>query len=247
MDASNDLQGAGRARILLVEDDPKLADLVCEYLQSHGFVVEVEPRGDRGAERIVAEQPDLVLLDLMLPGLDGLSICRAVRSRFDGGILMLTARGDEVDEVVGLEIGADDYLAKPVSPRRLLARVQSLLRRTRPLPADHQHPAGPGDAQKVAVGGLSVDAGARTVEVDGRPVELTTAEFDLLWLLAQNAGRVLSRDRIYRELRGIEYDGLDRSVDLRVTRLRKKLGDDGQHPRWIKTIRGTGYLLAADR
>jgi two-component system response regulator RstA len=230
------------ARILLVEDDAKLAALVREFLEASGFEVGVEPRGDRAPARILDEQPDLVILDLMLPGLDGLAICRQVRPCFDGAILMLTARGEETDEIVGLELGADDYLAKPVRPRRLLARVNTLLRRV-------DRTAAPGSAEgdsagrRLTVGRLVVDAGNRQATMDGELVALTTAEFDLLWLLASHAGEVLSRDHIYRELRGMEYDGLDRSMDLRVARLRKKLGDDGKRPRLIKSVRGAGYLL----
>ena len=228
--------------ILLVEDDPKLAALVQEYLQQSGLEVQVEPRGDRAPARILAEpQPDLVILDLMLPGLDGLSVCKAVRADYKGAILMLTARGDEVDEVVGLELGADDYLAKPVSPRLLLARVNSLLRRSGPRVAADATPEPAQD--RVTVGPLSVDQARRVATLGGGSLELTTAEFDLLWYMAQRAGEVLSRERIYRDLRGIEYDGLDRSIDLRVAHLRRKLGDDGKQPQLIKSVRGTGYLL----
>lgn len=229
-------------RVLVVEDDAKLAALVREFLEANGFDVDVEPRGDRAPARILDEQPDLVILDLMLPGLDGLAICRHVRPRFDGAILMLTARGEETDEIVGLELGADDYLAKPVRPRRLLARVNTLLRRVDRTAASI---SGEGDSatRSLTVGRLVVDAGNRQATMDGEVVALTTAEFDLLWLLASHSGEVLSRDHIYRELRGMEYDGLDRSMDLRVARLRKKLGDDGKQPRLIKSVRGAGYLL----
>lgn len=244
-------ESAHATRILLVEDDLKLAGLVREFLQQSGLEVSVEPRGDRAAERILSERPDVVILDVMLPGLDGFSVCKRVRPQYDGGILMLTARGDEVDEVVGLELGADDYMAKPVRPRLLLARVSSLLRRLgeRKRGQGGHDPTGSArgtTAQRVAVGSLCVDAGSRTAHLDGEPVELTTAEFDLLWLLARHAGEVLSREQIYAELRGIEYDGLDRSVDLRIARLRKKIGDDGKSPQKIKSVRGAGYLLVAD-
>lgn len=238
---------ATNVKILVVEDDVKLAGLVQEFLGANGFSVTHEPRGDRAPARIISEQPDLVVLDLMLPGLDGLSICKEVRPRYSGGILMLTARGEEVDEVVGLEVGADDYMAKPVKPRLLLARINTLLRRVPPgeaAPDAGELRDDPG--QRIALGQLIVDAGRRTVTVGDQPADLTTAEFDLLWLLAQNAGQILSRERIYAELRGIAYDGLDRSIDLRIARLRKKLGDDGKQPRLIKSIRGTGYLLVSD-
>lgn len=230
------------ARVLLVEDDAKLAALVREFLEANGFDVGVEPRGDLAPARIFTEQPDLVILDLMLPGLDGLAICRQLRPRFSGAILMLTARGEETDEIVGLELGADDYLAKPVRPRRLLARVNTLLRRMdrHPPSTSVEVDSGP---RRLTVGRLVVDAGNRQATMDSEVVTLTTAEFDLLWLLASHAGEVLSRDHIYRVLRGMEYDGLDRSMDLRVARLRKKLGDDGKQPRLIKSVRGAGYLL----
>jgi len=241
-------EGAPLARILLVEDDLKLAALVQEFLRANGFSVAHEARGDRAPTRILEEQPDMVILDLMLPGLDGLAICKQVRPRYGGGILMLTARGEEVDEVVGLEVGADDYMAKPVKPRLLLARIHSLLRRLSSKGSDAAGAAAPPEApgQRLVLGDLIVDAGRRAVEVAGSPVELTTAEFDLLWLLCSNAGQVLSREQIYTDLRGIAYDGLDRSIDLRIARLRKKIGDDGKQPQRIKSIRGTGYLLVAD-
>ncbi len=242
------------ARVLLVEDDAKLAALVREFLEASGFEVTVESRGDRAPTRILGERPDLVILDLMLPGLDGLTICRQVRPQFDGAILMLTARGEETDEIVGLELGADDYLAKPVRPRRLLARVNTLLRRmkrgagatsgsTSDSGSGAHSKRGDSNLRRLTVGRLVVDAGNRQATMDGEIVILTTAEFDLLWLLASHAGEVLSRDHIYQALRGMEYDGLDRSMDLRVARLRRKLGDDGKQPRLIKSVRGAGYLL----
>ncbi len=230
------------ARVLLVEDDAKLAALVREFLEGSGLEVSVESRGDRAPARILKERPELVILDLMLPGLDGLAICRQVRPHFDGAILMLTALGEETDEIVGLELGADDYLAKPVQPRRLLARVNTLLRRV-DRGSSATSASGDPNPRRLAVGRLVVDAGNRQATMDGEVVVLTTAEFDLLWLLASHAGEVLSRDQIYQALRGMEYDGLDRSMDLRVARLRRKLGDDGKQPRLIKSVRGAGYLL----
>ncbi len=227
--------------ILLVEDDARLAQLVKDYLEaSDAFAVSIEGRGDRAVDRIVAEQPDLVILDVMLPGVDGLTVCKRVRDRYAGPILMLTALGDEVDEVVGLELGADDYVAKPASPRKVLARVRTLLRRA--APSAGAATAGPNPV--ITVGELVVDPGRRAASLAGRELELTTAEFDLLHLLAQRVGETLEREAIYRQLRGIEWDGLDRSIDLRVLRLRKKLGDDAAHPRFIKSVRGVGYLLA---
>ena len=235
------------ARILIVEDDEKLAQLVREFLESNGYDVLLEVRGDRAVGRILGERPDLVLLDLMLPGKDGLTICREIRERYDGVILMLTARGDEVDEVIGLELGADDYVAKPVRPRVLLARIKSLLRRSERSQSSQEEPNEGdkgGDAQRLEVGGLQIDARTRNASLGGRTLQLTTAEFDLLFFLAERAGEVVSREAIYVELRGIEYDGLDRSIDLRVARLRRKLGDDAKQPQLIKSVRGAGYLLA---
>lgn len=226
-------------RILLVEDDLRLAALVSEFLSSKGFVVSVEPRGDTAPDRILEENPDLVILDVMLPGLDGLTICRRVRPLYPGPIMMLTALSDEVDEVVGLEIGADEYVAKPVKPRLLLARIQNLLRRVN---CCHDEKVVQGD-KLLAAGDLRIDPRRRSVERAGVELELTTAEFDLLYYLAERMGQVIERDQIYRDLRGIEWDGLDRSIDLRIARLRRKIGDDARHPSRIKSVRGSGYLL----
>jgi DNA-binding response OmpR family regulator len=225
--------------VLLVEDDPELASMVADFLTPHGFQVAVEPRGDHAARRIVVEQPDVVVLDVNLPGLDGFSVCRAVRNEFAGPILILTARGDEVDEVVGLEVGADDYMAKPVRPRVLLARLRAHLRKASPGDADAA-------ARRIQVGALIVDSGRRAAQYDGQPIVLTTAEFDLLWLLAEHAGQVLSRNNIYQRIHGIEHDGFDRSIDLRISRLRKKLGDDPNNPQRIKSVRGVGYILSVE-
>ncbi len=226
-------------RILLVEDDDSLASMVTDFLTPHGFDVSIEGRGDAAVERIKGEQPDAVILDVNLPGLDGFSVCRAVRSDYKGPILILTARGEEIDEVVGLEVGADDYMSKPVRPRALLARLRTHLRKTAPV--------GEGSPEKrIAIGALVIDASRRTVELGGEPVELTTAEFDLLWLLAENVGQVLSRNDIYQSIHDIEYDGLDRSIDLRVSRLRKKIGDDPNNPQRIKSVRGVGYILSVE-
>jgi DNA-binding response OmpR family regulator len=226
-------------RILLVEDDRELAAMIVDFLSPHGFQVATERRGDRAVERIKRENPDAVVLDLNLPGLDGFSVCREVRSDFGGPILILTARGEEIDEVVSLEVGADDYMAKPIRPRALLARLRSHLRRT--LPVDSEQPG-----NRIQVGSLLIDAGRRDVELAGQLVVLTTAEFDLLWLLAKNAGTVLSRNDICLKLHGLKYDGRDRSIDLRVSRLRKKLGDDPNEPRRVKSVRGVGYILSVE-
>ena len=224
-------------RLLLVEDDRELAAMVADFLAGNGFEVAVEGNGDIAANRVLAESFDVLLLDIGLPGMDGISICRTVREKFTGPILMLTARGDEVDEVIALECGADDYLAKPVRPRALLARLKVHLRRTRTPESD---PA----TKRIEVGSLIIDSTNRTVRIDEQSVSLTTAEFDLLWLLAENVGAVISRDELYQKLHGVRYDGLDRSIDLRISRLRKKLGDDPVNPQRVKSVRSVGYLLA---
>ena len=226
-------------RILIVEDDERLATLTREYLENNGLKVTVEGDGGKAVDRILAERPDLVVLDLMLPGEDGVSICRRVRSQYHGQILMLTARTDDLDEVLGLEMGADDYVAKPVRPRVLLARVRALLRRGS-APMDEPEE---GSQSRLRFGPLVVDNAMREAWLDENSVELTSAEFDLLWLLCSNAGRVLSREEIFSQLRGIEYDGQDRSIDVRVSRIRPKIGDDPMHPRLIKTVRSKGYLF----
>ncbi|MDC7824443.1 MULTISPECIES: response regulator [Pseudomonadaceae] len=227
-------------QILIVEDDQRLAELTQEYLQSNGLQVAIESDGARAAARILKEQPDLVVLDLMLPGEDGLSICRKVRGQFAGPILMLTARTDDMDEVLGLEMGADDYVCKPVRPRVLLARIRALLRRSEggEAPVENQ--------RRLEFGPLVIDSAMREAWLRGASVELTSAEFDLLWLLAANAGRILSREEIFTALRGIEYDGQDRSIDVRISRIRPKIGDDPMHPRLIKTVRSKGYLFVAE-
>ncbi len=232
----NDRTGA---RLLLVEDDPKLAALVQEYLQKNGLHVDIETRGDRAAERILREQPDLVLLDIMLPGADGFSVCRAIRPDYDGPVVMLTARDEDIDELLGLELGADDYISKPVEPRLLLARIRAVMRR-------YNHPSTIHATTHLVCGDFEIDSSSREAKLKGQSLNLTTAEFDLLWLLASNAGQVLSRDDILRNVRGIGYDGSDRSIDLRISRLRKKLNDDPVEPRRIKTIRGAGYLFVAE-
>jgi two-component system response regulator RstA len=227
-------------QILIVEDDQRLAELTQEYLQGNGLRVAIKSDGARAAARILKEQPDLVVLDLMLPGEDGLSICRKVRGQFAGPILMLTARTDDMDEVLGLEMGADDYVCKPVRPRVLLARIRALLRRSEggEAPVENQ--------RRLEFGPLVIDSAMREAWLRGASVELTSAEFDLLWLLAANAGRILSREEIFTALRGIEYDGQDRSIDVRISRIRPKIGDDPMHPRLIKTVRSKGYLFVAE-
>jgi two-component system response regulator RstA len=232
-------------RILIVEDDARLASLTKEYLEGNGFQISVESDGSSAAERIANEQPDLVILDVMLPGEDGLSICRKVKINNEVPILMLTARTDDMDQVLGLEMGADDYVAKPVRPRVLLARIRALLRRAESQPQGQLESNEP-EASRIEFGDLVIDSAMREAWLQGESIDLTSAEFDLLWLLASNAGRVLTREEIFTALRGIEYDGQDRSIDVRVSRIRPKVGDDPMHPRRIKTVRSKGYLFVKE-
>ncbi|WP_394826650.1 response regulator [Pendulispora albinea] len=226
-----------RPTVLLVEDDARLAALVRGYLDEHGFTVDVVTRGDRAADRIRQTNPDVVLLDIGLPGQDGLSVCREIRAGYAGAIVMMTARGDEIDEVLGLEIGADDYVAKPVRPRALVARLRANLRRI----AERTPRAGERGVR--VVGALSIDPGQRTVCYRGARVPVSTSEFELLEILARRAGHTVSREELLGESRGLRYDGLNRSIDLRISRLRRKLGDDSENPELIVSVRGVGYML----
>ena len=226
-------------KILLVEDDRQLSDLVTDFLTSEGFHVKQEFRGDTVAKRVELFSPDLILLDIMLPGKDGFAVCRDLRPKYTGPILMLTAKGTDFDQVLGLEIGADDYVIKPVEPRVLLARITALLRRGQ-LPNANQEVA------EINCGALKVSRASRQVTLHDENIDLTSQEFDLLWLLASKAGEVQNRDYIYKAVVGREYDGMDRSVDVRISRLRKKLHDSNETPFRIKTIWGQGYLFVPD-
>jgi len=227
--------------VLLVEDDARLAELTSRYLKQNGLTVEVESNGAAAVARFHAVRPRLVLLDLMLPGKDGLTICRELRQTFKGPILMLTAKDADIDQVIGLEAGADDYVAKPVEPMVLLARIRALLRR-----AENAHAADAASQAEIVIGGLRVNEASHRVWLNGEEISLTTQEFELLRVLARSAGTILSRDELFKRVRGIEYDGLDRSIDGRISKLRKKLGDDALAPKRIRTIWGKGYLLVPD-
>ena len=228
--------------LFLVEDDRRLAALISEYLQGQGFRISHEIRGDRAPSRILDTQPDLVILDLMLPGLDGHGVCREIRAGYPGPVMMLTARDEDLDQVLGLELGADDYVVKPVQPRVLLARVRALLRRF----GQAATPPATEDRDELHFNRLRLSYATREVHLDGNLVEVTDNELELLWLLAGRAGEILSRDLILKRLRGIGYDGLDRSVDIAISRLRRKLEPDPSRPIGIKTVRGKGYLFVAD-
>jgi DNA-binding response OmpR family regulator len=221
-------------RVLLIEDDARLAEMVSEYLGEAGFRVSVAPLGRAGLERLAREPFDALVLDLMLPDMDGLELCRQLRAKSDTPVLMLTARGDAADRIVGLEIGADDYLPKPFEPRELLARLRAILRRR----------AHPSKSPVLRFGRLEIDRDARAVRLEGEARSLTGFQFALLAALAENAGRVLSREVLMDLLRGEPREAFDRSIDVHVSRLRAAIEDDPKKPRRIITVRGAGYVFA---
>lgn len=224
------------AQLLVVEDDASLSEWMCDYLTAQGYEVTLADRGDAAVELIKSDEPDLVILDVMLPGKDGFDVCKEVREFYKNPILMLTARTEEIDEILGIELGADDYLAKPVKPRVLVTRIKALLRRS--FSAKEQN--------ILKFGELLINVDSQTVTLMGDFIKLSSNEFTALLLLARNAGSNTSRDELLRHLRGLEYDGMNRSVDILISRLRKKLGDEPSSPRRIKTIRGKGYFFATD-
>ncbi len=229
--------------LLIIEDDHRLAQMVGEYLTQSGFTVHHASGGVQGLQMLQTLTPALVLLDLMLPDIDGLEVCRRIRS-LPGAfaqtpVLMLTAKGDPMDRIVGLEIGADDYLPKPFEPRELLARVRAVLRRHQP-----GNEASSNSKEPLKFGSLQIDRDARTVSVHGQPCELTSYQFDLLWVLAERAGRVLSRDQIMEAVRGRELEAFDRSIDVHMGRIRAAIEDDVKTPKRILTVRGVGYVFA---
>lgn len=221
-------------RILLIDDDQRLHELLSRYLSAHGIAITWASDGARGLERLASTTFDAVLLDVMMPGMDGLEVLRRLRARSTVPVIMLTARGEETDRIVGLELGADDYLPKPFNPRELLARLRAVLRRVeQTLHTEH-----------VQVQELWVDLGAREVSWRGAPVILTAAEFDMLALLAQRAGRVVSREQLLQASGRGEVSVGDRTVDVHIAHLRQKLEDDAREPTLIKTVRGAGYVLS---
>jgi len=220
------------AKVLLIDDDRKHSDLMQAYFKRHGINLVCAYDSVEGFKKLSREEPDLLLLDVMLPGKDGFEICREVRKSSNIPIIMLTARGDVIDRVSGLELGADDYIGKPFEPRELVARVQATLRRS--------EIAGP-TVGELNFEGLSIDTESRTVRVDGGSIDLTSMEYELLLILARRHGRKLSRDDILSELRGIDAAILTRSVDIMISRLRQKLGDSAKPPRFIQTVWGRGY------
>ena len=220
-------------KILIIDDDEKLNRLLTDYLSKMGFTVLTATLPSTGLEKLEEETPDLVILDVMLPEMDGFEVCRTIRQSSSVPVVMLTARGEVMDRVVGLEIGADDYLPKPFEPRELVARIHAILRRIQTK----------SKSGIKTIGALCIDYHKYEVRVDDSLVHLTLNEFECLSLLVKNKGKVLNRDQIIEELRGIEWDAFNRSVDITMSRLRQKLGDDPKNPRFIKTIWGTGYLF----
>lgn len=232
-------QESESASIVYIEDDDKLARLTAKYLETHGVRVTLAADPIEGIACVLREHPDVVLLDLMLPNIDGFEVCRRLRARVSTPIIMVTARGEEADRVMGLEGGADDYIAKPFSSRELLARVRAHTRRAR---------GNTGPAESIVVAGpFTIDPVSRTVTRGSDELSLTTYEFDLLRAFAERTGRVLTREQLVDLVRGSADEAFDRSIDVHVSRLRKKLGDDPRSPRIIKTVRGIGYLFAAPR
>ncbi len=231
---------ASSDKILVIDDDAELCSLVGEYLESEGFEVDAEGSGDHGADRALESDYSLIILDVMLPGINGFEALRRIRAKSEVPVLMLTARGDDVDRIVGLEIGADDYLPKPFNPRELVARIHAILRRSR---ARNNAPDPP-VAEKVTVGDVDLDTGSRTVNRDGLPVRLTAMEFDVLEVLLRNAGRVVGRENLVEQVLGREYSPYDRSIDVHVSNLRKKLGHKAGDLERIRSVRQVGYLYS---
>ncbi|MCK4836512.1 MAG: response regulator transcription factor [Candidatus Aminicenantes bacterium] len=227
---------ARKTKILVIDDDQKLNQLLTDYLKKFNFQVDAYTHPEKGIRAIKKEQPDLIILDIMLPDMDGFEVCKKIRQDYSVPIIMLTARGEVTDRVVGLELGADDYLPKPFEPRELVARIQSVLRRY----------SENSESDLIKFGKLFVDLKKYSVRLDEKKVILTAMEFEILSLFIKNPGRVLTRNIITDKIHGIEYDSFDRSVDVLISRLRRKLNDDPKNPTYIKTIWGTGYKFVEE-
>lgn len=227
--------------LLIVDSDDVNRRRLAEYFTGQGYQVEEEQNGRVALRRIAEQQPSAVIAEVDLPGENGLTLCKLSRQNYQGAFILMSVRADELDQVLGLDMGADDFLAKPVSARLVAARLAAVMRRVHgdSKRAAHQH-------ERLDFGDLVVDNTMREAWLNGETIELTSAEFDLLWLLCSHAGTILTREEIFTRLRGIEYDGQDRSVDVRVSRIRPKVGDDPDHPRRIKTVRSKGYLFVED-
>jgi two-component system response regulator CpxR len=224
-------------RILIIDDDVELCSMIAEYLRPEGFTVEAVHNGERGLQRALSKEHDLLLLDVMLPGMNGFDLLRQLRTSSDLRVLLLTARGDDVDRIVGLEIGADDYLPKPFNPRELLARVRAILRRP-------QNGKGGESGERLMIGDVEIDLGSRTATRNGDSVELTSVEFNLLETLLRSAGKIVSREELAQKVLGRNLNLFDRSIDVHISKLRKKLGEMVSGGERIKTVRGAGYLYA---
>lgn len=233
-----------KVNILLVEDDKSLSDWICDYLTNKDFNVTQCYRGDDAVNLILNTQPEIVILDGMLPGLDGFDVCKTVRKSYKGSILMLTARDEEIDEVLGLELGADEYMLKPVRARALLTRINKCLLRNTNSQSDGTALESPD--KSLTFNSLHIDPVSQEVTLNGEFVKLTSKEFEVLWIIASNAGTIFSRDMLISQVRGLEYDGMDRTIDIHISKLRKKLGDESKEPKKIKTIWAKGYLFVPD-
>ncbi len=231
--------GSQKIRLLVVDDDEKLCRLIRDYLQPHGYEVETVHTGQDGVRRATSDTWSAVILDVMLPGMDGFEVLKEIRKTSQVPVLMLTALGDEADRIVGLELGADDYLPKTFSTRELLARLRAVVRRSGQSGGEELQ----SQIKMVMVGGLSINVSSRTAELIGKPLELTPVEFDLLLSLARARGRVRTRERLLEEIRDRNYDVFDRSIDVHISSLRKKLDDDPKNPRYIRTVRAAGYMF----
>lgn len=227
---------AKKGKILIIDDDEKLNQLLRDYLAKFGFQVVAHTHPEKALRAIKKQPPDLIILDIMLPDMDGFEVCKKIRGEYSIPVIMLTARGEVADRIVGLELGADDYLPKPFEPRELVARIQSILRRNRPSR----------NSQTTRIGDLEIDFPRRQVLLGGQPVELTTAEFEILKLLVRRSGMVLTRNQILENLWDIEWDATNRSVDVLISRLRQKLGDNPRNPTHIKTVWGSGYMFIGE-
>jgi DNA-binding response OmpR family regulator len=230
------VQNAGMETVLVVDDEPTIRDVVVQYLRREGYATLEASDGDAARELLEREWPNLVVLDLMLPGTDGLSLCRWIRDRSQLPVIMLTARGEEADRVVGLELGADDYVTKPFSPRELVARVRTVLRRGAP--------ADDGPNERARFGDIEIDAGAREVRKRGSALKLTAREFELLWFLARHPRRVFSRDQLMSRVWGYEPAFESGTITVHVRRLREKIEDDPARPRYLETVWGVGYRFS---
>ncbi|RDT53684.1 two-component system response regulator RstA [Escherichia coli] len=231
-------------KIVFVEDDPEVGALIAAYLGKHDMDVIVEPRGDRAEEVIAREKPDLILLDIMLPGKDGMTLCRDLRQQWSGPIVLLTSLDSDMNHILSLEMGANDYILKTTPPAVLLARLRLHLRQQAGTTQQESAPASLKQHKTLQFGTLTIDPVNRQVLLAGEQVVLSTADFDLLWELATHAGQIMDRDALLKNLRGVTYDGMDRSVDVAISRLRKKLFDNATEPFRIKTVRNKGYLFA---